>query len=103
MSAYEKALKSMREIKTATAHLTALGKIRAATEDETLRELIIELYRTLGSAVASKRKGKSLPFPLDQGDAQEIRRLMEYCSRVTASKKPEWQILALRHGWKPPT
>ena len=40
MSSYEKTLSSLKEIKTAASHLTALGKVRATTEDKNLIQAI---------------------------------------------------------------
>jgi hypothetical protein len=101
MSSYEKTLSSLKEIKTAASHLTALGKIRATSEDKNLIQAIDALVRELQVSHA-RSKTKSTPFSLETTTAPEALNLIRYCKQAIASKKPEWQILAERNGWTPP-
>jgi hypothetical protein len=101
MSSYEKTLSSLKEIKTVTAHLTALGKVRAASEDKNLIQAIDALVRELQSSRA-RSKNKSTPFSLEAATVPEAVNLIRYCKQAIGSKKPEWQILAERNGWTPP-
>ncbi len=101
MSSYEKTLNSIKEIKTAASHLTALGKVRATSEDKNLVQAIDALVRELQSSHAGS-KNKSTPFALEASTAPVAINLIRYCNQAIGSKKPEWQILAERNGWTPP-
>lgn len=101
MSSYEKTLSSLKEIKTAASHLTALGKIRATSEDTNLVRAIDALVRELQSSHA-RSTSKSTPFSLEAATAPEAINLIKYCKQAIGNKKPEWQILAERNGWTPP-
>jgi hypothetical protein len=101
MSYYKKALDSLKEIKTISAHMTALGKIRASTEDTNLIRAIDDLVHEL-QEVHTKSKSKSTPLSLDTAKNSKAKALVQYCSNAIGTKKPEWQILAERHGWVPP-
>ncbi|MGP9798998.1 hypothetical protein ACT3UJ_16765 [Halomonas sp. 86] len=101
MNYYEKTLVSLKEVKSASAHMTALGKIRAATEDSTLIQAIDTLVRELQNGHA-RSKSKGTPFSIENAQAPEAKALINYCQKAVGSKKPEWQILAERNGWTPP-
>ena len=101
MSSYEKTLKSLKEIKTFSSHLTALGKIKAVSEDTSLKQAIDALVRELQYAHATSKK-KSTPTSLENATVPEAKALLQYCQRAIGSKKPEWQIIAERHNWVPP-
>jgi hypothetical protein len=100
MSIYQKTLNSLMEVKTMSSHMAALGKIKVPSEDTALNQLIEAVIRELQIEYAT-RKSKSTPVSLDKATAPEFKRLVEYCQRAIGSKKPEWQILAERHGWAP--
>lgn len=101
MSSYEKTLASLNEIKTINSHLAGLGKIKAKSEDASLNSLldavVLELQRLYVSS-----KHKSLRFSIEPAGKREVERLVKYCRTAIGTKKPEWQILAERHGWTPP-
>lgn len=101
MSCYEKTLKSLKEVKTFSSHITALGKILNSSEDTSLNQLLEFLIKELQLSHL-KSKNKSTPLSLEKATATEVTRLIEYCKLAVGSKKPEWQILAERHGWTPP-
>jgi len=102
MSSYEKVLKSVKEYKTLSAHITALGKIRAATEDENLKKAIEAVVGRL-QGEHSRSKSKSTPLALDKTKVAEINSLIKGCAKVVGTKKPEWQVLAEKNGWAPKT
>ncbi|MUK39739.1 hypothetical protein GNP82_19590 [Aliivibrio fischeri] len=102
MSNYEKFLKSVSEVKTLSAHLTSLGKIKVASEDEKFKAAIDSIIPHLQRAHATS-KAKSTPVSLDKTDIREINALISACQKVVGTKKPEWQILAERNGWGPKT
>jgi hypothetical protein len=91
----------MTEVKTLSSHMTALGKIRADSEDDALNGVIDNLIRELQYAHANS-KNKSTPTSLAAGTSSEVQAIIGYCKKAIGTKKPEWQILAERHGWNPP-
>ena len=101
MSTYKKTLKSLTEEKTLAAHITSLGKIKSASEDERLNSAISDLIRELQYEHANG-KHKSTPVAISSGSSSEVQAIINYCKRAIGSQKPEWQILAERHGWTPP-
>jgi ABC-type glutathione transport system ATPase component len=101
MSTHQKTLKSLTEVKTLSSHITSLGKIKNASEDERLNGAIDNLIRDLQFTHANG-KHKSTPVALSSGTSPEVQGIINYCKQVVGSKKPEWQILAERHGWTPP-
>jgi hypothetical protein len=103
MKNYEDVLKTMKECKTITAHITSLGKIRAKTEDTNLLKRLDEAIGSLQGALAHNQKGKSIPRSLDRATDQALKNLIAYCEAATVSKKPEWQVIAKKNGWAPKT
>lgn len=102
MNNYDKTIRSLKEVRTISAHMVALGKIRALSEDEHLDFLIAKLVLAL-QFLHQRSKAKSTPILLTFDPLpQETRELIEYCNMQNRQKKPEWQILAERHGWTPP-
>lgn len=102
MNNYEKFLKAVSEVKTLSSHMTALGKIKSASEDEKFIAAIDAIIPHLQRAhIAST--SKSTPVALDNTSIQEINSLISACKKVVGSKKPEWQVLAERNGWGPKT
>jgi hypothetical protein len=99
MNLYESTVNSLREFKTSASHITALGKIRNASEDSTLNQALDILIRELQRFHASS-KNKSTPASFASGTS--TKNILAYCEQAIGSKKPEWQILAERHGWTPP-
>lgn len=98
MNSYEKTLITVAEVKTINAHMVALGKIRATSEDQELGHYIASLVMSLQFFLA-QAKQKSIPTSLTFQPTFETARLVQYCQFQLASSKPEWQILAERHGW----
>jgi len=101
MSIYAKTLKSVREVKTISAHMVALGKIYASSEDELLNQHIQAVVTTLEFPF-KHGTGRSTPTSLTFQILPQTYWLIEYCKLQRASKKPEWQILAEQNGWIPP-
>lgn len=101
MSYYEKTLSSLSEVKTVSSHMSALGKIRNATEDMSSKQLIDAVINEL-QRLHLHSKSKSTPLSLEKATASEVVNLITYCKAAVGSKKPEWQILAERNGWTPP-
>lgn len=102
MSAYEDVVKIAVEFKTFPSLITALGKVRAKTEDSNLISSIDALILELQRAHAGS-KNKSIPVCMEKFTLHEAKNLLAYCNKMIGTKKPEWQILAERHGWAPKT
>lgn len=90
---------SVIEAVTATTTLTTtrnkLNKVRARTEDQRLKTLLDPAIRLIDQTNIVARVSLRLTTP-------EYGKLHAYCEAVIASAKPQWQILAERHGWTPP-
>ncbi|MFL9625306.1 hypothetical protein [Aeromonas jandaei] len=102
MSAHEDVVKIAAEFKTPPSLITALGKVRTKTEESNLISLIDTLVFELQQA-HSRSRGKSTPVSMEKFTLKEAINLLAYCKQVIGTKKPEWQIIAERHGWAPRT
>ena len=103
LKSYEDVLKTAKEAKTIASHITALGKVRARTEDQVLLDKIDRAISSLQSAHANAKKGKSTPACLDKATDVKVKDLIDHCKKAVANKKPEWQVIAERKGWGPKT
>lgn len=101
MTFYEKTLASLKEVKTISSHMTALGKIRASTEDIKFIGFIDKVIKELAE-LHKMDKTKSTHISLDSVSEVTVKNLVQYCKETIGSKKPEWQIMAERNGWIPP-
>jgi hypothetical protein len=103
---YDKTMIALNEIRSFAAHATSLGRIAARTEDEQLQALLETLISALrAAAMHAKRKNvRAVPGKLVGAEAllPPVAPLRMYCQRMIGDKKPEWQVLAERHGWTPP-
>lgn len=77
-----------------------LVQIKNRTDDFDLSEHITATLKFLRSTPnsAQRKKFSFAPFP----SRSPVYGLYEYCIEQTAKQKPEWQILAEKHEWKPP-
>lgn len=100
MTIYEEILKSIQDYKSAKRHLTSLGKFYYRTEDQLLKKNLYPVLQFINIWVESSKD--TTPKCLAQVQAVPIRKLVKYLETVIPSKKPEWQIIALREGWIPP-
>ncbi|MGJ7558720.1 hypothetical protein ACSFBI_32535 [Variovorax sp. RB3P1] len=99
---YEEVITELKELRTIAAHITALGKVMNNTEDQNLKTLMGNVITSLQQAHANpKVKGKTTPGNLYNAQDVGIKALIAYCEKFRAAKKPEWQVLAERHGWAP--
>lgn len=73
------------------------------TEDYVLKGLLHE-YCNLISEVSSLTSRRLPSHVSDCIQRAEPRRgsLIEYCNNIVQSGKPEWQVIAEKHGWRPP-
>lgn len=107
MNSYEKILKIAKEVKPLKSHITAIGNIRATTEDKVLvakiDSAVWTLTRMLSLPLRLPSKDKTIPMILENAPDKHIHSLIEYCEMNILGKKPEWQILAEQNGWTPGT
>lgn len=100
MNLYEKTIETISSTKTFLSHIKDLDKIKQSTEDQSLKNgiknVIIELTN-----IYARVKVKSIPVSLEAVNSRHISVLIKYCNKCIGSKKPEWQIIAERHGWVP--
>lgn len=102
MKNYEQTLISLAETKTVANHIKDLGRISTETEDKTLISLLEIVTREFQRFYAAPRNtAKSMPFRGDKYESSCINNLVVYCRRTIGQKKPEWQTMAERNGWKP--
>ena len=107
MNSYEKILKIAKELKPLKSHITAIGKIRASTEDKVLvakiDSAVRAMTRVLSLPLSPVIKNKTIPMILENAPDKNIHSLIEYCEMNISGKKPEWQLLAEQNGWTPGT
>jgi len=91
---YVETVEALTTLATMTSIRNKLNKVRARTEDQRLATLLDTAIRLLDTS--SLRVPYTLKLTRPQyGD------LHAYCKTVIESVKPQWQILAERHGWIP--
>lgn len=101
---FKETIASLKNIVTISTHIKNLGKILNKTEDPKLHQLIGDTIMMLQQAHSNKRiGGKSTPGSLYTTEKTQIILLKNYCETFVATKKPEWQVLAERNGWTPPS
>lgn len=103
MNVYQKVLVELDKNSSIKSQYNNLVKLMHSTEDKQLRSLIDAWLNVLVNA-ERYRVGKlhnHLAQLLNTNDYIK-QNLRDYCNEVIWSKKPEWQILAERYGWRPP-
>lgn len=99
---YEKTISELKDLKSIASHITSLGKLMNKTEDTQLQKLLADVIHKLQNAHANpKVKAKSTPVALIDSTSNVIKALIRYCTTFIKAQKPEWQVLAERHGWAP--
>jgi hypothetical protein len=88
---------------TLSSFINRLNKVSIATEDHELRKAITPvveyLEKSLQSFPNNKKSAKLTLKP--SSDMPPLKTLARYCLECIQSKKPQWQIIAERHGWGP--
>ncbi|MCP1584394.1 hypothetical protein [Pseudoxanthomonas mexicana] len=100
---YLAVIETVNGIRTAAQFHERLNKIAVSTEDEQLRRVLNPVMQALrnahNQAMLSKVAGKKFALKFQ---VEPFAGLVKYCTQLLASQKPTWQILAERHGWRPP-
>ncbi|ELY5218333.1 hypothetical protein [Raoultella planticola] len=100
---YQETIDALKATQTIASHIKKLGVISSKTEDPLLQRHIANTITRLQQSHGNpKVKGKSTPGNLYNLQEPTIKTLITYCEQYTVTKKPEWQVLAERHGWTPP-
>lgn len=103
MTVYQKVLVELDKNSSIKTQYNNLVKLMHSSEDKQLRSLIIAWLNVLSNA-EHYRVGKmsSHLTQLLNTNACVKQDLRDYCNDIIWSKKPEWQVLAERYGWRPP-
>ena len=100
-SYYDKTIRTINDVKSLPSHMVALGKIRVESEDHQLIYWIDQLLAALH--YHHLQSGwKTTPVSLALVRIQQTDNVLSYCMAYKTQKKPEWQVVAERNGWRPP-
>lgn len=97
---YDRTIRTIKEVKTIPKHMAALGMIRIESEDFRLTSLIEGVLGVLHYCL-QQGSSKTSPLALDLVPTSQAWDLLLYCQIYKAQKKPEWQVIAEREGWRP--
>jgi len=100
---YESVLGTLVDYGTLASIINKFNRVHITTEDADLRKLIEPVIagidKVLRDLPISK---KSVRASLRQQlKVEPYKSVVEYCQKCIGSKKPQWQIIAERHGWGP--
>ncbi len=94
---YQTTIDALMTYGTYASIINKLNKVYVSTEDADLKKALFAIICNLKEVASIKNKTTSLPL-----DAPLYKQIIEYCENCIQSMKPEWQITAEKHGWKPP-
>jgi hypothetical protein len=111
-SDYEKVLRAIVQSTAWESKKNKLLVIRALTEDVNLFTLLNEFISVYDIAIEKRAFRRSAFNELDAETREYYMRLvakveeaktslLSYCHVLISSGKPQWQILAEKHGWAP--
>lgn len=102
MNVYNKVLIELSKTQSFKTCRNNLVKLQYSTEDDALRTLIDNWCRVLSQAEIMSKCKQSMRLRQLLTDNKHIKdELKNYCTACIQSQQPEWQILALRNGWRP--
>jgi hypothetical protein len=83
--------------------INKLNRVLIATEDPDLKKLIEPVLARVDKALRDLPGGKkNVRASLRQQlTVEPFKSVVEYCQKCIGSTKPQWQIIAERHGWGP--
>ena len=92
----------MSSFMTISQHIKKLSEIKQIAIDTNLaigiNNLIVDLQY-----LHRISKSKSTPVSISQAPSNHYGKLQKYCIKQLKSTKPEWQIMAEKKGWNPPS
>lgn len=103
MTNYQKVLVELDKNSSIKAQYNNLVKILYSTEDRQLKFFINSWLNVLDNA--EHYRVRNLPNHVIgylNENSHVKQNLIDYCNDIIRTSKPEWQILAEKHGWKPP-
>ena len=107
---YKSVLKALDMTGTIASVLNRLGEVQIETEDSKLQQMlakIAELVRYQHAKPTAKIRLRSVPARENDRPIQMLIEVValthKYCEGVIASTEKQWEILARRAGWTPPT
>ena len=100
MKIYIDTIDSISKTQTLASHIKVLGKLELLAGDKRLKKLLLKCMISMQSRYG-KIKIKSMPISLTKINNPDVIELIKYCNLILPKEKPEWQIIAIRHGWSP--
>lgn len=93
---YQDVIEALSSVAKLQTTRNKLNRLRVKTEDDDLAHILQSLIRHYDSAP----RNATASADLRRSPFKEANR---YCLRVINEAKPQWQILAERNGWQPPS
>lgn len=102
MNIYNKVLVELDKNQSFKVQQNNLVKLQYSTEDYELRKRLVSWYEVLQQADGYvKRKLPSHAHTVIMENNYLKEELRDYCRSCIQSQRPEWQIIALKYGWRP--
>nr|WP_086941006.1 hypothetical protein [Thaumasiovibrio occultus] len=99
---YDETIAALKEMNTIANHITSLGRVMNITNDKDLHARLDKVIKLLQRMHVNPRfKYRSTPVNLIGSQNPTVKDLSKYCIERASAKKPEWQVVAERHGWGP--
>ena len=100
---YQSVLGILVDYGTLPTIINKLNRVLIATEDPDLKNLIEPVVARVDKVLRDLPSGKkSMRASLRQQlTVEPFKTAVEYCQKCIGSTKPQWQIVAERHGWAP--
>lgn len=97
-SEYRKVLEQLEKTGTISQKYNSMLKLLYSTEDSTLIGLLRKYCDIKRSCIGHKMISDSVA----KETRDSIASIKEYCNMRIEENKPQWQIIAEQHGWRPP-
>ncbi|MGD1083013.1 MAG: hypothetical protein ABR881_32265 [Candidatus Sulfotelmatobacter sp.] len=100
---YHSVLGVLVDYATLPTIINKLNRVLIATEDAELKKFIEPVVARTDKALRDLPGGKkNVRVSLRQQlTVEPFKAAVEYCQKCIDSAKPQWQIIAERHGWTP--
>ena len=103
MNVYNKVLVELSKTQSFKARRNNLVKLQYSTEDNDLIDLLNSWCEVLNKADILSRCNQPMKLrQLLDDNNYIVDNLRVYCTACVRLQIPEWQILALSNGWRPP-
>lgn len=102
MNVYKKVLVELEKEQSFKAQINNLIKLEYETEDYELKKRIVNWVDILHNAEIYRQGKLFITAKEYLAERSPVKQeLRDYCTTCIQSQQPEWQILALRYGWRP--